>query len=156
MYLKKFLNQPNGVGTLLIVLLFGAGVIFTFGFNGFNIGTIADGNAEALLHLSMSGNCGDDDDDDGDDEDEFDCKCITDSNGNKVSCNACEEDNKCSGSKTPSSCIGSCAGDFCSHKDNAGYCGGDNAVHDEYCPKDPDANKYYCEEDTSGCSEEDN
>ena len=157
MYLKKFLNQPNAVGAVLITLLFCAGIVFTFGFDGFNVETVSDSEAEALLRLSMSGCCGGGDgDDDDDDDDDFDCKCLTDAAGNKVSCGACEsEEDKCSGSKTPSSCIDGCDGDFC-NDDNDGYCGSENAVHDEYCPKDPDANEYYCEEDTSGCSEENN
>ena len=81
MFLKKFLKQPNGVGSVLIALLFCAGVLFAFGFNGFNMGTTTDGDAEALLHMSMSGNCGGGGDDD---DDDFVCECLTDEAGNKL------------------------------------------------------------------------
>ena len=144
MYLKKFLNQPNVLGSVLIALLFSAGVIFTFGFNGFNIETIAEGDAEALLRMSMSGCCGGDDGDD----DDFDCKCLTDEAGNKVSCDICEEGNKCSGSQTPSDCTDDCAREDCG-VEGIGYCDSDSAV--EYCPKDEDANRRYCQGTSTRC-----
>lgn len=50
MYLKRFVNQPNMIGSILITLLFG-GVIFTFGFGGITV-QIDD------LFLASSGNCG--------------------------------------------------------------------------------------------------
>ena len=39
MYLNKFLKQPNAVGSVLIALLFSAGVLFAFGFGGFTVQT---------------------------------------------------------------------------------------------------------------------
>lgn len=53
MYLKKFLNQPNAVGSVLIALLFSAGVLFAFGFGGFTVQT------EDLIIVS-SATCGGD------------------------------------------------------------------------------------------------
>lgn len=64
MFLKKFLNQPNLIGTLFIALLIGSGVVFAFGFDGFNVQAIAKSGCgdgiDTLLRLSESGNCGDD------------------------------------------------------------------------------------------------
>ncbi len=36
MFLKKVLNQPNIVGTVMIALLLGAGFVYAFAFDGFN------------------------------------------------------------------------------------------------------------------------
>ena len=58
MYLKKFLSQPNIVGSLLIALLFSAGVVFAFGFDGFNVQTASEDNLESLLLSTASGCCG--------------------------------------------------------------------------------------------------
>ena len=49
MFLKKVLNQPNLVGTVMIVLLFGAGFVYAFAFDGFNVQTATDGEVEAWL-----------------------------------------------------------------------------------------------------------
>lgn len=51
MYLNKFMSQPNLVGSVLLTLLIGSGVIFAFGFGGFSMQT------DDLL-LTSSGNCG--------------------------------------------------------------------------------------------------
>ena len=49
MYLKKVLNQPNLVGTMMIALLFGAGFVYAFAFDGFNVETATGGKIEAWL-----------------------------------------------------------------------------------------------------------
>ena len=65
MYLKKFLNQPNAVGSVLIALLFSAGVLFAFGFNGFNVQNVADENGTDIFTAISSKVCGSD----------LDCSC---------------------------------------------------------------------------------
>ncbi len=49
MYLKKVLNQPNLVGTVMIALLFGAGFVYAFAFDGFNVQTATGGEVETWL-----------------------------------------------------------------------------------------------------------
>ena len=49
MYLKKVLNQPNLVGTVMIALLFSAGLVYAFAFDGFNVETVTGGEVEAWL-----------------------------------------------------------------------------------------------------------
>ncbi len=56
MFLKKVLNQPNLVGTVMIVLLFGAGFVYAFAFDGFNVQTATDGEVEAWL-AAAGGKC---------------------------------------------------------------------------------------------------
>ena len=113
MYLKKFLNQPNVVGTLLIALLFGGGVVFAFGFDGFNVQSVGEDDVESLLLMTASGCCGGNKDCDclgvtgcgcetyhacGDNTSEDvckdDCKCNV---GDNMCCNGirCESDEKC-------------------------------------------------------------
>lgn len=58
MYLKKFLNQPNAVGSVLIALLFSAGVLFAFGFNGFNVQSVGEDDVNSLLLMTASECCG--------------------------------------------------------------------------------------------------
>ena len=49
MFLKKVLNQPNIVGTVMIALLLGAGFVYAFAFDGFNVETVPGGKVEAWL-----------------------------------------------------------------------------------------------------------
>lgn len=63
MYLKKFLHQPNVVGSVLIALLICSGAVFAIGFDGFNVQAVAENSysdgIETLLRLSGSGCCSD-------------------------------------------------------------------------------------------------
>ena len=59
MFLKKVLNQPNVVGTLMIALLFGAGFVYAFAIDGFNVQTVTDGEVEAWLTAADGGGSGD-------------------------------------------------------------------------------------------------
>ena len=59
MYLKKVLNQPNLVGTVMIVLLFGAGFVYAFAFDGFNVETVTGGEVEAWIAQAGDDNSGD-------------------------------------------------------------------------------------------------
>ena len=71
MFLKKVLNQPNLVGTMLIALMVCGGFVYAFAFDGFNVETATGGEVEAWLAQAGGGNSG------GDDEDEADpCNCI--------------------------------------------------------------------------------
>ena len=49
MYLKKVLNQPNLVGTVLIALMVCSGFVYAFAFDGFNVETVTGGEVEAWL-----------------------------------------------------------------------------------------------------------
>lgn len=62
MYLQKFLNQPNVAGGVLVALLFGAGVVFAFGFGGFDVQSIGEDDVNSLLLMTASGCCGGDQD----------------------------------------------------------------------------------------------
>ena len=63
MFVKKFLSQPNIVGSVLIALLICAGIVYAFGFNGFNVQTATNGNVDAWLAQAGDGNCGGGDED---------------------------------------------------------------------------------------------
>ena len=54
MYLKKILNQPNLVGSVMIALLFSAGLVYAFAFDGFNVETVTGGEVEAWLAQQAS------------------------------------------------------------------------------------------------------
>ncbi len=83
MYLKKVLNQPNLVGTVMIALLLGAGFVYAFAFDGFNMETVPGAEVDAWLAQEGGGDYGgdnddtpEDDDDTPEDGDEGDpCKC---------------------------------------------------------------------------------
>ncbi len=49
MFLKKVLNQPNLVGSMLITLMICGGFVYTFAFDGFNVQTVTDSEVEAWL-----------------------------------------------------------------------------------------------------------
>ena len=49
MFLKKVLNQPNLVGSMLIALMVCCGFVYTFAFDGFNVRTVTDSEVEAWL-----------------------------------------------------------------------------------------------------------
>ena len=62
MYLKKVLNQPNLVGTMLIALMVCGGFVYAFAFDGFNVQTATQGDVEAWLAQAGGGGSGGDDD----------------------------------------------------------------------------------------------
>ncbi len=70
MYLKKFLAQPNVVGTVLIAFLVGTGFVYAFAFDGFNVQTATDGDVDVWVAMASSGNCG------GDDDESEPCECL--------------------------------------------------------------------------------
>ena len=91
MYFKKFLNQPNLVGTVMIALLIGSGFIYTFAFHGFNVETVPGAEVEIWIAQAEGGEgYGEDDDDtpeEGDpapDGEAPKCDCRDCSCGNKV------------------------------------------------------------------------
>ena len=49
MFLKKVLNQPNLVGTMLIALMVCVGFVYAFASDGFNVETATQGDVEAWL-----------------------------------------------------------------------------------------------------------
>ncbi len=49
MFLKKVLNQPNLVGTVLIALMVCGGFVYAFAFDGFNVETATTSEVEAGL-----------------------------------------------------------------------------------------------------------
>ena len=58
MYLKKVLNQPNLVGTLLITLMVCSGFVYAFAFDGFKVETATGGEVEAWLEQASDGGSG--------------------------------------------------------------------------------------------------
>ena len=72
MFLKKVLNQPNLVGTVLIALMVCSGFVYAFAFDGFNVETATGGEVEAWLTEAGGGGSG------GDDEDPGPCDCKAD------------------------------------------------------------------------------
>ncbi len=58
MFLKKVLNQPNLVGTILITLMVCGGFVYAVGFDGFNVQTATDGEVEAWLAAAGGGSSG--------------------------------------------------------------------------------------------------
>ena len=94
MYLKKFLNQPNAVGSVLIALLFSAGILFAFGFGGFNVQSVGEDGVNSLFQMAASECCGGD----------KDCDCIGSTGcgcatyhacGNKTSSDVCKDGCNC-------------------------------------------------------------
>ena len=103
MFLKKVLNQPNLVGTVMIVLLFGAGFVYAFAFDGFNVETATQGDVEAWLAAAGGGN------NDYDDPEPCDCMSIykTYDGCSTDLCDTSESDNPCE--DTEASCSDNCA-----------------------------------------------
>ena len=60
MFFKKFLNQPNLVGTVLIALMVFSGFVYAFAFDGFNVETATGGEVEAWLAAAGGGGSGSD------------------------------------------------------------------------------------------------
>ena len=58
MFLKKVLNQPNLVGTMLIALMVCSGFVYAFAFDGFNVETATQGDVEAWLAAAGGGGSG--------------------------------------------------------------------------------------------------
>ena len=58
MFLKKVLNQPNLVGTMLIALMVCAGFVYAFAFDCFNVETTTQGEVEAWLAAAGGGGSG--------------------------------------------------------------------------------------------------
>ena len=63
MFLKKVLNQPNLVGSMLITLMVCGGFVYAVGFDGFNVETATGDEVEAWLEAANGGGSGGDDDD---------------------------------------------------------------------------------------------
>ena len=115
MFLKKVLNQPNLVGTVMIVLLFGAGFVYAFAFDGFNVETATGGEVEAWLAQAGGGGSGS--------GGGAVCTCGNaycsaevsvwkDGKEKKVTKHGCKSDNKCSGQtrKYPCPASANCRG----------------------------------------------
>ena len=49
MFLKKVLNQPNLVGSILITLMVGIGFVYAFAFDGFNVETVPGSQLESWI-----------------------------------------------------------------------------------------------------------
>ena len=58
MFLKKVLNQPNLVGSMLITLMVCGGFVYAVGFDGFNVQTATGGEVEAWLAAAGGGSSG--------------------------------------------------------------------------------------------------
>ena len=135
MFLKKVLNQPNIVGTVMIALLLGAGFVYAFAFDGFNVETVPNSEVDAWLAQESGGNYG------GYDPDPCDCLsaymtydgCSTD---------LCESPGACGDDKA--SCSGDCAqGGNCStcsiYTDSEGTHNLNCANEGDLCGDNPEA-----------------
>ncbi len=60
MFLSKVLHKPHLVGVIMIAFLFGAGFIYAFAFDGFNIEKVTGGEVEAWLAAAGGGGSGGD------------------------------------------------------------------------------------------------
>lgn len=105
MFLKRVLNQPNLVGTVLIALMVCGGFVYTFAADGFNVETVPGSEVEAWLAAAGGGSY-----DDEDDEGEAVCTCGNTACSAEVSVwddedeewktetkHGCNTDNKCGG-----------------------------------------------------------
>lgn len=120
MYLKKILAQPNVVGAVLIVVLVGAGFVYAFAFDGFNIETATGGDVEVWVAMASSGNCG------GDDDESEPCECLY---APEPACGACpplkkgEDKGECAGdSSNDSDSWASCSDNCPPRKAEEGSC----------------------------------
>ena len=85
MFLKKVLNQPNLVGTVMIALLIGSGFVYAFAFDGFNVETATGSEVEAWL--VQAGGCSQYTTPPEDCVPQFNDYCtFTDTNGNVSTC----------------------------------------------------------------------
>ena len=153
MFLSKVLHKPNWVGVIMITLLFGAGFIYAFAFDGFNIEKVTGSEVEVwLASTGDSGSGGDDtpDDgsdppDDGGDPPQEDCDCgnkhchVTEENDDgtsttKKGCKAKKADgsNPCNDQTRKYPCP--------ADADCRGKGGGAHACTDQGCPKMPKPN----------------
>ena len=92
MFLSKVLHKPNLVGVIMIVLLFGAGFIYAFAFDGFNIEKVTGGEVEAWLTSASDGGSGDGNNDCGG-------KCTV--NGQAANCQGSDCTYKCKSTNSP-------------------------------------------------------
>ena len=131
MFLKKVLNQPNIVGTVMIALLLGAGFVYAFAFDGFNVETVPGGEVEAWLAQADGG----DSDPPGDcDCGNTDCHVTQDDGTVKKGCKAKKSDgsNPCKNNTRKYPCPATA--------DCRGKGGGDHKCTDQGCPKLPKPN----------------
>ncbi len=133
MFLKKVLNQPTVVGTMMIALLFGAGFVYAFALDGFNVEIVPGGEVDAWLATAGGLSYGD--------NGQGDCNCgnaychVTQDDGTvKKGCKAKKSDgsNPCKGRTRKYPCP---AGADC-RRDG----GGSHACTDQGCPKLPKPN----------------
>ena len=80
MYLEKVLNHPNVVGIVMIALLFCAGFVYAFAFDGFQVETVSSAEVEAWLAQAGGGDYG------GDDPEPPDCDCSNNKELSECSC----------------------------------------------------------------------
>ena len=108
MFLKKVLNQPNLVGTVMIALMVCSGFVYAFAFDGFNVETATGGEVEAWLAAAGGGGSGDDD--------PKPCECLSSFMVyDGCSTDLCESDGACGDNKA------SCSDD-CAQKDHQHGC----------------------------------
>lgn len=118
MFLKKVLNQPNLVGSMLIALMVCGGFVYAVGFDGFNVETATDGEVEAWLEAAGgdgSGSAGLDP-----------CACETSRTiADDCPPDVCKSEKDCGGDQA--SCSTSCA-----QATNSRGCGQCDSSHPDY------------------------
>ena len=104
MFLKKVLNQPNLVGSMLITLMICGGFVYAVGFDGFNVETATGGEVEAWLEAANGGGSGS--------GDLNRCKCSYQSKGLCHNCKSSKKpDNKPCGGQSADGCQPKCRQD---------------------------------------------
>ena len=104
MYFEKVLNHPNVVGLVMIALLFCAGFVYAFAFDGFHVETVSSAEVDAWLAaasgVSNSGN-----------PQTYRCKCSYRSKGLCDCKSSTKPNNKPCGGKKADGCQSSCRQD---------------------------------------------
>ncbi len=133
MFFKKFLNQPNLVGTVLIALMVCSGFVYAFAFDGFNVETVTGGEVEEWLAAAGGGGSG------GGDPDPVLCDCLSSYMVYEgCSTDLCESDGACGDDKAVCS-------DNCAHENSCSTCAIDDfddiqcANEGELCGDNPEA-----------------
>ena len=100
--MKKVLNQPNLVGAMMIALLVGAGFVYAFAFDGFNVETVPGAEVEAWIAQADGGNYGG-----GEGEGDWACTCDNFDDKRKR-CDGCTEEDNCNNKTKQYPCSNKC------------------------------------------------
>ncbi len=108
--MKNVLNQPNLVGAMMIALLVGAGFVYAFAFDGFNVETVSGAEVEAWVAATGGGN------NDYDDPDPCDCMSAHMNDADDCSTDLCDTND----SDYPCGDVRASCSNDCPHKGEGG------------------------------------